>query len=431
LLRHIPGEEDDPADEVRVTTPRRRRLPTRHREEKGRRQAAGTTRPAGAGAQAATLLAFSRIVGGETDFVEALRQACRELAKFTGAETVSVHLLHHELHMLVPSAAYHVPKEMLPTLMATTLPVTEQGFRESVFGRGGVAWSDDVPHDPRFAYRLFREFSHRSGAVIPIVLDDEIAGAFYLVWWKAPRCFDEAELRTLLGIGRQVALLLRVKRLLRESQERRREVDVANERYQTLLERNLAGVLLTRRDGTILSCNEALGRLLRYESGENLVGLNVKTLYVEPETREALIGGLQPGGAVNDREVAWRRRDGTTVWLRGNLRRREDGDFEGILIDVSDRKLLEATERQAAELRAVAKLANTAAHEINNPLAIILGQLTLLAHEQGGTPRIDRALAGVERIRDIVARMNRITRLDCVEGSPDLPPMLDIRKSSD
>jgi hypothetical protein len=105
-----------------------------------------------------------------------LRLTCRELARFTGAKTVSVHLLHTDLRMLVPSAAYHVPHEMLPTLMAATLPIDEQGFRESVFGSGEVAWSGDVQNDPQFAYRLFRLFPHQSGAVVPVVVDEEIAG---------------------------------------------------------------------------------------------------------------------------------------------------------------------------------------------------------------------------------------------------------------
>ena len=382
-------------------------------------------------AQATTLLTISRIVGSVTDLTEALRQTCRELARFTEAETVSVHLLHHQLRMLVPSAAYRVPKEMAATLMASTLPVDEQGFRESVFGSGEIVWSDDVPHDPRFAFRLFREFPHRSGAVIPIVVDDEIAGAFYLVWWNEPRSFDDSELQTLGGIGRQVAVLLRVKRLLRESQDYQKAAEAATERYRLLFERNLAGVLWTRREGTIVDCNEALARLLGYESREALVGRDVGALYVHAEDREAMIASLQLDGAVNNRELYWRRRDGTGIWLRANLRQRDDAIFEGILIDISDRKRAEEAERHASELCGIAKLANAAAHEINNPLTVVLGYLTLLEPERGMNSRVQRALDAVARIRDIVSRMTRITRVEDFEHtSPLLPPMLDIKKSS-
>ncbi|PYO02963.1 MAG: hypothetical protein DMD91_02300 [Candidatus Rokuibacteriota bacterium] len=380
---------------------------------------------------AVALLAISRIVGGATDLTEALRQTCRELARFTGAETVSVHLLHTDLRMLVPSAAYHVPPEMLPTLMAATLPVDEQGFRESVFGSGEVAWSGDVQNDPQFAYRLFRLFPHQSGAVVPVVVDDEIAGAFYLVWWTERLVVDDMQRQTLLEIGRQVAMLLRVKRLLRDAEEQQKKAEAANERYRLLFERNLAGVLWTRPDGTIVDCNDALARLLGHESRSELVGQNARDFYVKSEDRDAMIAGLTLQGAVNNRELYWRRRDGTDVWLRVNLCQRNDGVFEGILVDVSDGKRAEEAERQATELRAIATLANAAAHEINNPLSVLMGYLTIL-QRQHGDPRIDRALDAGGRIRDIISRMARITRVEHFEQtSPGVPAIVDIRRSSE
>jgi len=380
---------------------------------------------------AEALLAISRIVGGPADLTEAMRQTCRELARFTGAETVSVHLLHGDLRMLVPSAAYHVPPDMLPTLMAATLPIDEQGFRDSVFGSGEVTCSDDVPHDPRFAYRLFRLFPHQSGAVVPVVVDETIAGAFYLVWWKERRSFDDLQRQTLQEIGRQVAMLLRVKRLLRESQEQQQRADAASEQYRLLFERNLAGVLWTRRDGTVVDCNDEMARLLGHDSRGALVGQNARDFYVKIEDREAMIAGLELQGAVNNREVYWRRRDGTDVWLRVNIRLRDDDVFEGILVDVSDGKRAAAAERQATELRAIAQLANAAAHEINNPLSVIIGYLTIIGREREDA-RIDRALEAGGRIRDIISRMARITRVEHFEQtSSSVPPIVDIRRSSE
>jgi signal transduction histidine kinase len=89
---------------------------------------------------------------------------------------------------------------------------------------------------------------------------------------------------------------------------------------------------------------------------------------------------------------------------------------------------------RATELRAVALLANAAAHEINNPLAALMGSLELLAERvpRGGREAglIDRALAAGERIKEIVHRMNRITHLERLPGQPGLPDILDIKRSS-
>ena len=99
---------------------------------------------------------------------------------------------------------------------------------------------------------------------------------------------------------------------------------------------------------------------------------------------------------------------------------------EGILVDLTDRKRAE----EAAALRSVAELANAAAHEINNPLTIILGQLELIPRDGRNVDRIEQARTAVFRIRDIVDDMVRITRLEpSTAWSGDLPPMLDIRRS--
>ena len=161
-----------------------------------------------------TLLAVSQILFSIRDFTEALRQTCRELSRFTGADTGAVHMIDRERGMLVPIAGYRIPKDFQSVLGTTPLPVKEQGFSATVFGAGKVVWSDDIQTDPRFAYPLFRQFPHRSGLVIPLFVDHDPVGAFYLVWWEKRCRFDEEDILVLEGIGQQVSLLLRYTRSL-------------------------------------------------------------------------------------------------------------------------------------------------------------------------------------------------------------------------
>jgi len=103
--------------------------------------------------------------------------------------------------------------------------------------------------------------------------------------------------------------------------------------------------------------------------------------------------------------------------------------------DVVAGRAAEAARREAAELRAVTLLARAAAHEINNPLTVVLGGLGLVARkappDSEDAKWIERAREGGERIRDIVARMNRITQIEQAPQIGALPPILDIKKSSD
>src|ERR671937_492328 len=103
--------------------------------------------------------------------------------------------------------------------------------------------------------------------------------------------------------------------------------------------------------------------------------------------------------------------------------------------DVVASRVAEVARRDAAQLRAVTLLARAAAHEINNPLTSVLGGLGLVARkvppDSEESKWIERAREGGERIRDIVARMNRITQGEDPPQIGSLPPILDLKKSSD
>jgi GAF domain-containing protein len=195
------------------------------------------------------LLAIASVIGGATDLIEAFRLISKELAALSGAETVSAYVLDHAGAELRPMAGYHIPREALPVLGTATLPLGEQGFAATVFDAARPVWSDDVQHDPRFSWHLFREYPHVSGLVIPLLLDGVVSGAFYLVWWKERRTWTADELAVLEGIGRQVGLLLRNVRL-------REALDVRATRLATLLR-------VSRVVSSSLDTVEVLGEVAR------------------------------------------------------------------------------------------------------------------------------------------------------------------------
>jgi GAF domain-containing protein/ActR/RegA family two-component response regulator/two-component sensor histidine kinase len=163
--------------------------------------------------ETAALLSVARVASSTTDFREALRLICRELAQLTGAETVAAYVRQAAGAELSPTAAYHVPKHALEALSSAKLTATDQQGFDAVFRSGHIIWSDDLPSDPRFAIDLFRRFPHQSGLIIPLFLDGQVAGAFYLVWWQARRRFEDRDLAPLQAMGEQAGVLLRNARL--------------------------------------------------------------------------------------------------------------------------------------------------------------------------------------------------------------------------
>ena len=202
-------------------------------------------------------------------------------------------------------------------------------------------------------------------------------------------------------------------------------------RYRVLFERNFVGMFRMRPDGTVVECNEAFARILGYRSAAEASRHNAREFYAGAGVRDEVVRWLAATGSVEEFEAEARRHDGSVVPVMMSVRRVVEADgpvHEGILIDLSDRKRAE----EATALRSVAELANVAAHEVNNPLAAVAGQLELMERRGTYDPELlRRAREATYRIRDIVAHMVRITRLEQAEGwSPGLPRMLDIRRSA-
>jgi PAS domain S-box-containing protein len=205
------------------------------------------------------LLAITRAVDSTPDLTEALRRLCRELTRMLGADTAAVYLHDRASDMLVPTAAYRVPREHLETLARTPLPLGEQQFRQSIWNERRPVFSDDVAHDARFSHELFRRLHHQTGLLLPLMLGDEVAGGFYVVWWTRRRRFARRELRLLDSICRQVSLVLRNARLHGESQRGQVRLAAMNE-----VVRRLAAVYRTE-DVLDLIANE-VPRLLGVEA---------------------------------------------------------------------------------------------------------------------------------------------------------------------
>jgi PAS domain S-box-containing protein len=194
-------------------------------------------------------------------------------------------------------------------------------------------------------------------------------------------------------------------------------------------------------DYRLLKVNKAFCRMLGYTeaelTGRSFVGITHPE-DVEKDTHLAkeVFAGQIPSYRLEKRYIK-KSGDVLEAHLTATVIRTADGRALyglGMIEDVTARREAELAGRRAATLAAVTQLANAAAHEINNPLAVLAGQLELLARElprEGRERRrIEAVLAAADQIHEIVARMGRITRLEPFELPADLPRALDIRKSS-
>ncbi len=189
------------------------------------------------------------------------------------------------------------------------------------------------------------------------------------------------------------------------------------------------GMALVDARGALVDFNEALCRMVGYARQE-LAAVRFQDL-LHPDDRE---GSLAAFGALvrgerdhNEMERRYLRKDGAVIHLRYTVSaiRGEDGAFHhavGIIEDVSERRELQARLAVADRMASLGTLAAGVAHEINNPLSYVVGNLAFareVLSAGAGTPpealtqarqALDEANEGASRVRQIVGDLRALSR---------------------
>ncbi len=196
----------------------------------------------------------------------------------------------------------------------------------------------------RFTSENYAEgLSHGLHAAIRV--EGEVLGQL-TVYYAEERPFIIPEEQNLLnGVAEALSTWLvrqRAEEALRESEQR----------YRKLFEASLAGAYLTKPDGTILDFNDAMMRMLGYDSREELFAHRSSDFYADPEFRQELIRLLQRDGIVPGKEAVLHRKDGSVLYALGSavlLVDEQTGEpyIQGVAIDITERKHAEEALRRS------------------------------------------------------------------------------------
>ena len=191
-----------------------------------------------------------------------------------------------------------------------------------------------------------------------------------------------------------------------------RSLRVSEKKYRALFEESKDPIFITSTKRRFLDINQAGIDLFGYTK-EELLSLNPLELYCSQEDRRRLWRKLSDSGFVNDYEVELKRKDGEKIICHITLSamRDEEGKvsgYQGIVRDVTERKMLERQLLQAQKMESVGVLAGGVAHDFNNLLTAISGYGQIL---QESVPAGDELLReSVEQVLKAAERAAELTR---------------------
>lgn len=168
-----------------------------------------------------------------------------------------------------------------------------------------------------------------------------------------------------------------VERLRAEQELREREKEL-----RSINEHISEGIYRSTPNEGLVYINDAFASMFGYSNPEELLEVEAPKLYANEGRRKEITEAEDERGFIKNKEVEFRRKDGSTFWalMSGKVVNDENGNiryYDGSILDITERKEAEELLKQSLKEKEVLLL--EIHHRVKNNLAIISGLLELEA----------------------------------------------------
>ena len=241
-----------------------------------------------------------------------------------------------------------------------------------------------------------------------------------------------------------------VDELRKEIIERKRVEEAlrgSEEKYRTLTDNLSVGVFRSTPGpkGNYVEVNSAYMQLFGFDHKETLLSLYAYELYQNPDDRDKFSSKMLKDGAVNNEEIIFKRRDGTSFCgsVTAVVVKDDHGKvshYDGILEDITElRQAKEEAQKRREEIAHMGRVATmgelsaSLAHELNQPLTAILSNaqaaLRFIASDRPDLEEIGDILNDIvaddRRAGKVINRLRSLFRKgECKKVSVDINDLI-------
>ena len=287
-------------------------------------------------------------------------------------------------------------------MTATELPVSV--LHHVLRTRESVILDDAATEQPFATDPYVRQRQARSVLCIPMIAQTKLIGALYLENNLTTRVFSAARIAVLKLLASQATIALESARLYRDLAEREAKI-------RRLVDANIIGIFISRREGDIVEANDAFLKMVGYDREDLAAGRVRWTDLTPPQWLDSTAGALREigkTGVAQAYEKEYLRKDGSRVPVLIGSAAFDEARDEGVtfVLDLTERKRAQAAAREvqlqlahANRVATMGQLAASIAHEVKQP---ITGAVT---NAQAALRSLGRRPSDLEGVRLALGRI--------------------------
>ncbi len=326
---------------------------------------------------------FSSMLGVPDDLKEVYRSGLHLFKDLLELDVANLFLVVDEFEGAILSDTIGLPESMIGKLTACR----GMDLPGCVLVSGQLEIVDDFRLEKRFPIPdVISKNKIISAIGVPMIHNENVFGVIVGNCYEKILFSDEQKALAQV-FANQLAVVIKNAIHIQSLSVSERQLQRRTDEINTIFTNSMTGVMLLRGGRVLARCNQRLADLMGYDSPDEMVGMGMREIHLSEERfldfGERYYKSLVSGEQIQV-EYQLRRRNGQSFWCMLSGKAIDphsppdlDKGVVWIIDDISERKNMEEQLLKSQKLESIAVLSAGLAHDFNNIITSILGNISL------------------------------------------------------